>query len=111
MSRLTPLHAPLRVLTLASLAAAAVALAGCGKTGELQRPGPLFGQGRNTTKDADEQVRQAQDPSRPVNTVDPRNQITDPAPSRTIPIDGQSPDPTAPGPQGALPDPYANPRR
>jgi predicted small lipoprotein YifL len=107
MSRLTPA----RALTLASLVAVSVALAGCGKTGELQRPGPLFGQGRNTTKDADEQTRQAQDPSRPVNTVDPRDETIDPAPSRTIPLQGQSPDPTAPGPQGALPDPYSSPRR
>lgn len=107
MSRLIPA----RTLTLAGLAALAVGLTGCGKTGELERPGPLFGQGRSTTKQADEQVRQAQDPSRPVNTVDPRDQAIDPAPSRTIPIPGQSPDPTASGPQGALPDPYANPRR
>jgi hypothetical protein len=111
MIRLTPARAPLRVLTLAGLAAVSVALAGCGKTGELQRPGPLFGQGRSTTKDADEQTRQAQDPSRPVNTVDPRDQTIDPAPPRTVPIEGQSPDPTASGPQGVLPDPYANPRQ
>lgn len=102
---------PARVLTLAAVAALAAGLAGCGKTGELQRPGPLFGQGRSTTKQADEQVRQAQDPSRPVNTVDPRDAAIDPAPSRTIPIPGQSPSPTRPGPQGNLPDPYANPRR
>lgn len=102
---------PARVLTLAAVAALAAGLAGCGKTGELQRPGPLFGQGRSTTKQADEQVRQAQDPSRPVNTVDPRDAAIDPAPSRTIPIPGQSPNPFGAGPQGNLPDPYANPRR
>lgn len=107
MSRLTPA----RALTLASLAACAIALAGCGKTGELQRPGPLFGQGRSTTKEADEQVRQAQDPSRPVNTVDPRDQAIDPAPPRTIAIPGQSPDPTASGPPTSFPDPYNNPGR
>jgi hypothetical protein len=102
---------PARALTLAAVVALAAGLAGCGKTGELQRPGPLFGQGRSTTKQADEQVRQAQDPSRPVNTVDPRDAAIDPAPSRTIPIPGQSPNPTRTGPQGNLPDPYANPRR
>jgi len=102
---------PARVLTLAAFAALAAGLAACGKTGELQRPGPLFGQGRSTTAQADEQVRQAQDPSRPVNTVDPRDAAIDPAPSRTIPIPGQSPDPFRSGPQGNLPDPYANPRR
>ena len=35
-----------RALTLAGLAALGFGLASCGKTGELQRPGPLFGQGR-----------------------------------------------------------------
>jgi hypothetical protein len=108
MSRSTPV----RALALAALAAAAAAsLAACGKTGELKRPGPLFGQGRATTRAADEQTRQAQDPSRPVDTVDPRDAITDPAPPRTVPIRGQSPDPTGQRPQGALPDPYANPRQ
>ena len=102
---------PARALTLAALAVFAASLAACGKTGELQRPGPLFGQGRSTTKEADEQVRQARDPSRPVNTVDPRDAAIDPAPSRTIPIPGQGPNPSSPGPQGNLPDPYANPRR
>lgn len=106
MSRLTSA----RALTLASLAVFAVALAGCGKTGELQRPGPLFGQGRSTTKDADEQNRQAQDPSRPVNTIDPRDEAIDPAPPRTIPLQGTSPNPTASGPPTAFPNPYANPQ-
>jgi hypothetical protein len=93
----------------AALSLAGLGLAGCGKMGELERPGPLFGAGRNTTKGADETSRQAQDPSRPVNTVDPRQHYTDPAPARTLPIEGVSPSPTASGPQGALRDPYANP--
>ena len=98
-----------RVIAFAALACA-TALSGCGKMGELERPGPLFGSGRNTTRGADEAERQAQDPTRPVNTVDPRERSADPAPSRTIPIDGTSPSPTGSAPQGALPDPYANPR-
>lgn len=97
-------------LTLAVLIAAGAALAGCGKMGELQKPGMMNGQGRSTTRAADEQTRQSQDPSRPVNTVDPRDQTTDPAPPRTIPIPSSGNDPTRPAPQGALPDPYANPR-
>jgi len=97
----------LRPFAIAALAA--VTLAGCGKLGELERPGPLFGAGRNTTRDADEETRQAQDPSRPVNTVNPRDRVSDPAPPRTIPIEGDTPSPTASGPQGAIPDPYANP--
>lgn len=100
----------LRPFAFAALVLAAASLGGCGKLGELERPGPLFGAGRNTTKGADETARQAQDPNRPVNTVDQRERYTDPAPSRTIPIDGTAPNPTATAPQGALPDPYANPR-
>ncbi|HEX2561163.1 hypothetical protein [Phenylobacterium sp.] len=89
---------------------AATALAGCGKTGELQRPGPLFGAGRATTADADEAER-SQDPSRPVDTVDPRDRTADPAPPRTLPIEGGPQDPGRAPPQGVLPDPYNNPRR
>lgn len=103
-----------RLLTLPLLGmaalAAAVALSGCGKMGDLERPGPLFGAGRNTTKEADEAVRQAQDPSRPVDTVNPRDRNVDPAPPRTAPIGGLNNDPSQAPPPGALPDPYNNPR-
>lgn len=99
-----------RAAALAALLATSVSLSACGKMGDLERPGPLFGAGRNTTAGADEAVRQAQDPGRPVNTVDPRERDADPAPSRTIPIDGSGSNPTASAPQGAIPDPYANPR-
>lgn len=91
--------------------AAAAPLAGCGKQGALERPGPLFGAGRNTTREADEAQRQATDRSRPVNTIDPRDSTSDPAPPRTIPMEGTSPNPFQTAPQGAVPDPYANPRR
>lgn len=100
----------LRPITIAALLLAAAPLAGCGKLSELERPGPIFGAGRNTTKGADESARQAQDPNRPVNTIDPRQRYTDPAPARTLPIEGSGSNPAALGPQGALPDPYANPR-
>jgi hypothetical protein len=99
-----------RAYAVAAIAATLV-LAGCGKQGALERPGPLFGAGRNTTKQADEAQRQASDPSRPVNTIDPRDSTSDPAPSRTIPMEGTAPNPFQTAPQGALPDPYANPRR
>ena len=92
--------------------AVAAPLGGCGKLGELDRPGPLNGAGRATTRAADEQNRQATDPSRPVDTVDPRDRATDPAPPRAIPIPGGSGSSNAasPGPPGALSNPYANPR-
>ena len=96
--------------TLVVLAAVAAGLSACGKVGQLERPGPLFGAERNTTRDADNAQRK-QDPNRPVDTVDPRDRSTDPAPPRTLPIPGTGPTATSPGPQGALPDPYVNPRR
>ncbi|MET0272976.1 MAG: hypothetical protein ABW360_08300 [Phenylobacterium sp.] len=102
---------PSRALALTAALALCAATAGCGKMGQLERPGPLFGNKSSTVKDADDANRQAQDPSRPVDTIDPRTQVTDPAPPRTLPIGGTNPDPTGSAPQGALPDPYANPRR
>lgn len=88
----------------------AAPLAACGKMGELERPGPLNGVGTATTKAADEQVRQATDPNRPVDTIDPRNRVTDPRPPRTLPIEGANPDPNRTALPSAMPDPYANPR-
>lgn len=96
------------VITGAILALSA-GLAGCGKVGQLDRPGPLFGAERNSTRAADDAQRQ-QDPSRPVDTVDPRDRSTDPAPPRTLRIPGSGPSATDVAPATALPDPYANPR-
>ena len=89
--------------------AAATALAGCGKLGDLEKPGPLNGAGRATDRQAEEQRRQAQDPQRPVDTVDTRERSIDPAPPRTLPIQSSG-DPFKSPPRGALPDPYSNPR-
>jgi predicted small lipoprotein YifL len=94
----------------AAMAAVVAGVAGCGKMGDLERPGPLFG--RNATSGpGDEAARQAQDPTRPVSTIDPRDRTADPAPPRTIPIPGMANDPNQLPPQGALPNPFANPRR
>ena len=94
---------------LAAVLALSAGLSACGKVGRLERPGPLFGADRTTTKAGD--TTRQQDPSRPVDTVDPRDRSTDDVPSRTLPIEGTAPSPTQPAPQGALPDPYANPAR
>jgi len=96
--------------TLLLIGAAATALAGCGKLGDLEKPGPLNGSGTATTRKADEKQRQAQDPTRPVNTVDPRDVSTDPAPPRAAPIPGAPNDPFGTAPRGALPNDYSNPR-
>ena len=93
----------------AALAAAAL-LSGCGKMGQLERPGPLNGASGATTRKADDAQAKAQDPSRPVNTIDPREESTDPSPPRTLPIPSSGSDPFGQPPQGALPNPYSSPR-
>ena len=98
---------PTRAAMLAGAAALALALAGCGKTGELQRPSPLFGHARPNTHPA--KTTASEDASQPVKTIDPRDELNTPPP-RVDQIQGQAPDPTAPGPQGVLPNPYANPQ-
>jgi hypothetical protein len=90
-----------RPLVAIALIGAAVAVAGCGKLGDLERPGPMAGGGSGA--DA------GPSPARAVRTVDPRSRDDRPAPPRTLPIDSAQ-NPTASAPQGALPDPYANPR-
>jgi predicted small lipoprotein YifL len=102
----------LRTLVLIAGAAAALSapLAACGKLGDLEKPSALNGADRATTRKADERARQAQDPQRPADTIDTRDRSIDPAPPRTLPIQGANPDPFGQRPPGALPDPYANPR-
>jgi hypothetical protein len=97
-----------RIITLTALAAA-LALSACGKMGELERPGTKW---RDTSGEsgADRAQREASDPGTAPDTVDPRDRTTDPAPARTLPIPGQSPNPGAAPPRGALPDPYNDPR-
>lgn len=69
----------LRVLaTIGVLVVTAASIVGCGKLGDLERPSPIFG---NSNADA------GPEPSRSVRTVDPRDPNSDPAPSRTGPID------------------------
>jgi predicted small lipoprotein YifL len=110
-----------------SLFAAAVSLGACGKQGDLERPAPLFGakareayakeqalkdkkgpdgngtpnaSGENNAGDATDVVAPAPDTAQ-----------TTPLPQRTAPIPGSGPDPFSSGPQGALPNPYADPNR
>lgn len=98
-----------RKLAVAGALILVTGLAGCGKVGQLERPGPLFGAERNRTRDVDDTVRK-QETTRPVDTVDPRDRSSDPAPPRTLPIPGTNTGPGRTAPQSALPDPYANPR-
>lgn len=102
----------LRPLTAAAALLALAALSGCGKAGALERPGPLFGP---THKGPVSETEGVQDPSRPVRTIDPRrggigDDATNPAPARSLPIQGQNPTATEAGPPGLLPDPQHNPQ-
>ena len=114
---------PAAVRTFRLLAAVALAagLSACGKMGNLDRPGPLFHRGGApapgaspnagaTSAQATDAARKTQDPTHPIDTVDPRDISTEPAPPRTLPIPGGPQDPFKSQPPGALPDPYANPR-
>ncbi|THD83219.1 MAG: hypothetical protein E7812_00015 [Phenylobacterium sp.] len=60
---------------LIALAILAAALAGCGKMGALERPGPLFGHAQAETNT----TTPHQDPNRPVQTVDPRDENATPS--------------------------------
>ena len=96
--------------TLAALSAlliAASGLAACGKVGALEQPGPMFG--KRAASEPATRSKEAQDPTQPVTTIDPRDRMSDTAPARTVPIEGQSPDPFGGAPRGSLPDPYSNP--
>ena len=66
----------LRTLAVGAAAVLALAapLAGCGKLGQLEKPGSLKG------AQAGEGPRPAVDPQRTMETVDPRDRASDPAP-------------------------------
>jgi hypothetical protein len=86
-----------RALAFAALAALAAGLVGCAEP-------------RTAPGATQAQSGQLPDAKRTRGAVDPRSTITNPAPSRTVQIPSIGPDPTAVGPQGALPNPYSNPR-
>ena len=94
---------------------------GTGKAGltGVPDPAPWFGQSTaqgaqsivNANRDLGVSAGQGRDlANNSVDTIDPRDRTTDPAPPRTLPIEGAPRDPGRSGPQGALPNPYANPR-
>ncbi len=69
-----------RKLALSGLVILAFGLAGCGKVGQLERPGPMFG--KASAEDGNVAKPPSQDPSRPLETVDPRDRSVDIAPPR-----------------------------
>ena len=102
---------PARAWMFVAAASSAAALSGCGKLGELDRPGPLFGTAKPANAaQANRAPAGSEDPTQPVRTIDPRDLGIDPVPPRAEPLPGQSSDPTAVQPPGVLPDPYARPQ-
>jgi hypothetical protein len=102
-----------------ALALAGVGLAGCGKTGLLEQPAPLFGAqakadyaARKKT-DADAKARTAA--AKKAQSTAPIVDDPDGQPAPTGPYNPPNPahlsDPFAHGPQGALPSPGTGPDR
>lgn len=88
---------------------AAGLLSACGKVGDLERPSPMFRK-ESSTDGSDSAQRRASDQDIGPDTQDPRDRYSDPAPARTLPIEGSERGPGGVAPAGALPDPYARPR-
>ena len=105
-------------LALAALLFAGLGLAGCGKQGDLERPGPLWGpdaRARAAASAADNtQTRSAdgQDITPSPGGAAPGHPAaaSGHGPAGTLPIEGGPPDPSAPGGATVIPDPYNNPR-
>jgi len=98
-----------------AMGALALSLTACGRQGDLDRPGPMWGAqakaeyAAKKRHEADQKTNQAE--SNQIETLpgegDP---TTNPAPERSDPIQGQRPDPYGQAQPGALPDPYASPQ-
>jgi hypothetical protein len=95
----------------------AAALAGCGKTGELDQPAPMWGEKAKAEyaakKKAEAQQRAEEDAARkatPTSSVvdDPTNQPLTQAPYAP-PLPSSTSNPRAGGPQGALGNPGSGP--
>ena len=97
-------------------------LAGCGRTGDLERPAPMFGGQPQASDDSrpgmTAEARARSDAARsnpeaetPQSVQELRRmQGTAPAPPRSDPIPGSNPDPNGAPPPGAIPDPYNHPQ-
>ena len=96
---------------LAALVLAGVGLSGCGKTGELERPAPLFGEKAKADYDAQKRAQAARRAAEADARKDSTVSTPDDANARPLPqapygvqIPGQS-DPFGHGPQGSMPGP------
>jgi hypothetical protein len=99
-----------QIAALAGVLAVSAGVDGCAKPSGPERPGQVLGQQSASNAPA----RRQQGPKRPVRKTKRRHDLdrdnVSLAPPRTLPIPGSGSDPTAVGPRGVLPDPYANPQ-
>jgi predicted small lipoprotein YifL len=107
----------LRTFTVAATALVTLgaSLTACGKLGELEKPSALAPSASaaspaGASKTTGDFKDPARSPPPQVNTYELRDSAIDPLPPRTIPIPSSGYNPDASEVQGALPDPYANPR-
>ena len=93
----------------------AIALSGCGKVGTLDQPAPLYGAKAKADSQASKAAEaaakaQKKDDGEPEVLPDVKyDPNADPSSQRYLPIPGTNPAPNAPGPPGALPDPFNHP--
>lgn len=107
----------MRALTLAGLGlAAAVALAGCGRQGELDRPGPMWGAKEKAAFAAQKRAQaEAASNAAAANQVEPvpdqdLQPYTNPATTpHDQPVPGAPPSPTGANPGGVIPNPFGQP--
>jgi predicted small lipoprotein YifL len=106
-------------LLMITLFAASAALAGCGKTGLLEQPAPLFGaQAKSEYATRKQEEADAKARAAAAKKAEPQSPIVDDPNARPLsqapygaPQSDHSSNPFAPSPQGSLPSPGATPDR
>jgi hypothetical protein len=95
----------------------ALSLCACGKVGSLDRPAPLYGERAKAQYRAEQRAAAAKaksDREEGQPEALPGDKSSDPyanpAPARSVPIEGTNPNPSGSALPGVLPDPYANPQ-
>ena len=110
-----------RKAALTLLALATLGLAACGKQGDLDRPGPLWGPDARARADAQSRANAASQPrttaatrratGQSANAPDDSTSVNGNGPAGTLPIEGDRPNPSGAPPGGSvIPDPYNDPR-
>ena len=97
------------------LLACALALAACGKVGNLDQPAPLYGEKAKAKYEAQQKAaaeakakKESDEPEPlPDQQYDPSKDVAN---QRAAPVPGTNPDPSGPAQPGVLPDPFTHPQ-